>query len=186
MSHLVGYARVSTIVQDLSSQITSLENAGCKKIFSGKYSGSSKDNDAQLQSLIDYVRDDDVVVVTRLDRLGRSLKAILRTIDKIHEKNASLRTLDGSLDTSQRTALSQAMVSLIGVFAQLERDLILDRTSEGRAAAIEAGKHMGRPPKIRENERKQIRKRLKSESVSKLSREFQVSRQTIMRIRDET
>ena len=187
MSQLIGYARVSTSTQDLELQLKSLEMAGCDKVFSGKYSGNSKDNETQLFNLIDYIRDGDIVVVTRLDRLGRSLKSILNTIDKIHDKKASLKTLDGALDTSSRTALSQALVSLIGVFAQLERDLIADRTSEGRKAAMAAGVKMGRHQKISDQGRAAIRDRLANDpstNVSRLAKEYGVSRTTILRIKD--
>ena len=181
----IGYARVSSISQNLESQIKSLKDAGCVKIFEGKYSGTSKKNADQITALIDYIRDDDVVVVTRLDRLGRSLKMILQTIEQIHQKQASLKTLDGALDTSNENAISKAMVSLIGVFAQLERDLIFDRTSEGREIARNKGKHMGRPKTISDEKRKQIRTELKSNSVNALAKKYDVSRTTIQRIRAE-
>ncbi len=187
MSQKIGYARVSTISQDLDYQLEKLESEGCIKIFSGKHGGTSKANEAELEKLIDYIRDEDVVVITRLDRLGRSLNQILQTIDKIHEKGATLMTLDGALDTSNKTAMSKAMVSLIGVFAQLERDLIADRTSEGRKAAVLSGKKMGRKRLISEKDRETIRYRLTNDTsanVSRLAKEFKVSRSTIRRIKD--
>lgn len=108
----VGFARVSTKEQDLNNQLEALQNAGCEKVIHGKQSGSSKENDRRLVELVDYVREGDVVVVTKLDRLGRSLKMILQTLEGIHGKGAMLKTLDGSIDTSQETPFSKAMVSL--------------------------------------------------------------------------
>lgn len=186
MSEKIGFARVSTLDQNLEEQIKALKQAGCKKIFHGKQSGISKTNQEKLDQLLDYIRDDDTVLVTRLDRLGRSLKSILRTIEQIHEKGASLKSLDGVVDTTLNNPISRATVSLIGVFAQLERDLIYDRTKEGRDRAKAEGKHMGRPPKLADADRASIKKSLQTgaTTVSALARKYGVARQTIMRIRD--
>jgi DNA invertase Pin-like site-specific DNA recombinase len=85
----IGFARVSTIEQDLTLQLKALKTEGCEEIFHGKQSGVSDENKAKLAELIRYIRKDDVVVVTKLDRIGRSLKAILSAIDAIHEKKLS-------------------------------------------------------------------------------------------------
>ena len=98
----VGFARVSTIDQDLNLQIEALEKEGCNKIFFGKQSGLSSENQSQLNALLDFIREGDVVIVTKLDRLGRSLKSILSTIDLIHDKKATLKTLDGAGQTHER------------------------------------------------------------------------------------
>lgn len=181
----IGYARVSTIDQDLSIQLEALEGTGCEKIFHGKQSGVSSENELRLRELIEYVRDSDVVVVTKLDRLGRSLKSILQVIDDIHNKGAVLKVLDGSVDTSNDSPFSKAMVALLATFAQLERDLIVSRTSEGREAAISAGKRMGRKASFTESTQKEIYQKLTSGecSVSQLAREYDTSRTTIQRIR---
>lgn len=182
----VGFARVSTNEQDLALQLKALEDSGCHKIFYGKQSGISDENERQLSLMLDYIREGDIVTVTKLDRLGRSLKSILATIDSIHDKGATLKTLDGVIDTSNDSPFAKATVSLIGVFSQLERDLIIARTSEGRATA--AGKHMGRLPKISDEDRVKIRKAIATEksSVSALAREYNVSRTTINRIKRES
>lgn len=183
---VIGFGRVSTIEQDLSLQLEALKAAGCEEVFHGKQSGVSEENEAKLSELIRYIRKGDVVVVTKLDRLGRSLKSILKGIEEIHAKKATLRTLDGVIDTSNSSPFAKATVSLIGVFAQLERDLIISRTSEGRISAIAAGKHMGRPPQISNDNRIKIRKALqKGNSVSSQARKYDVSRTTINRIRNE-
>ncbi|MCH2089725.1 MAG: recombinase family protein, partial [Pseudoalteromonas sp.] len=85
----IGYARVSTQEQDLEAQVEALERHGCEKIFSGKQSGNSLDNVKKLDDLLDYIREGDVVCVTKLDRLGRSLKGIMTAIDGIHAKGAA-------------------------------------------------------------------------------------------------
>jgi len=176
----VGYARVSTAQQDLSNQIEQLEEAGCEKFFTGKQSGASAKNEAQIEEVVDFIREGDVLVVTRLDRLGRSLSSILNVVDRVHEKKASIKTIDGSLDTTSKSALSTAMVSLCGTFAQLERDLILQRTSEGRERARAAGQKMGRPPALNERDQKDVFKRLKNgESVRSVAKRYGVARATI-------
>lgn len=181
---LIGYARVSTKEQDLRQQLEQLERNGCEKIIHGKHSGASKENEKKLRELVDYVRDGDVVVVTKLDRLGRSLKAILQTIEEIHEKGAMLRTLDGAVDTSQDTPFSKAMVSLIGTFAQLERDLIVTRTSEGRDAAQKRGVKFGRKPSLSDQEqRKAIELLRNGTSVRATADALNTTRQTIYRVK---
>ncbi len=183
---IIGFARVSTLEQDLTLQLKTLTEAGCDEIFHGKQSGVSDENEAKLAELIRYIRKNDVLIVTKLDRLGRSLKAILSTIDKIHAKEATLRTLDGVIDTSNESPFAKATVSLIGVFAQLERDLIVARTSEGRAAAIASGKHMGRPFQISTEDRAKICKALANgKTVTSQAQKYNVSRTTIIRIRDK-
>jgi DNA invertase Pin-like site-specific DNA recombinase len=182
----IGFARVSTIDQDLTLQLEALNAEGCVEVFHGKPSGISDENEAKLAELISYIRKDDVVIVTKLDRLGRSLKSILSSVDAIHGKNATLRTLDGVINTSNNSPFAKATVALIGVFAQLERDLIIARTSEGRAAAMLVGKHMGRPAQISDEDRMNIRKSIKKgDSVSSQARKYGVSRTTINRIRNE-
>lgn len=182
----IGYERVSTIEQDLTIQLEQLKQAECDKIFSGKHSGNSDENEVQLAKLIDYVCDDDVVIVTKLDRLGRSLKSILQSIESIHEKQAHLKTLDGAIDTSNNSLVAKATTNLIGVFAQLERDLNIQRTSEGREKAKAQGVHLGRPKTISDEDRVKIKKALaKGVFVTALARKYNVSHTTIARIRNE-
>ncbi|RUP76500.1 hypothetical protein C7Y69_17620 [Alteromonas sp. KS69] len=93
-----------------------------------------------LKGLIDYIRDGDEVIVTRLDQLGRSLKSILEAIEHIHRKGANLKTIDVSLNVSSDNPFSVAIINLCGIFAQLERDLIRSRNAEGREEAKAQGK----------------------------------------------
>ena len=180
---LVGFARVSTREQDLTAQLDALKKAGCDEVFCGKQSGASDDNDAKLKELVRYVRKDDVVIVTKLDRLGRSLRSILNTIESIHEKNATLRSLDGAIDTSNQPPFAQATISLLGTFAQLERDLIVSRTSEGRKRAMKDGVIFGRPPRLSKEQKAKVAKEYKDgRTMEDLARKYQVSRMTISRI----
>jgi DNA invertase Pin-like site-specific DNA recombinase len=110
----------------------------------------------------------------------------LATIDQIHKKKSFIKSLDGVIDTSNESPFAQATLNLIATFAQLERDIIASRTSEGRSRAKAMGKHMGRPAQIAQVDRVKIRKALKQgASVASLSRKYAVSRTTISRIRQE-
>lgn len=181
----VGFARVSTKEQELDLQLKQLNDFGCEKIFHGKNSGVSVKNDEKLKEMIDFIRENDEVVVCRLDRLGRSLKTILDAIDNIHKKNAFLNIIDGSLNTSNDSPFSTAMINLCGVFAQLERDLIKSRTAEGRAVAKAQGKHLGRMPALSEKQSQELLKeKSDGESISSLARKYGVSRATVHRTID--
>lgn len=186
MSANIGYARVSTFAQSLDEQLDALRKAGCKKVFEGKQSGDSSKNDDRIADMLDYIREGDIVHVTRLDRLGRSTRTILNTIHAIHDKSATLRTLDGAIDTSQDSPFAQIQLSLLSAFAQLERDMIIERTKEGRLRAQAEGKSLGRRKTISDADRKIIRKKhAKGEPKLRLSKEYGVSRTTIKRIIEE-
>ncbi len=178
----VGFARVSTQEQDLQVQLSKLGAHGCEKIFQGKQSGASIKNDEKLKDLINFIREGDEVIVTRLDRLGRSLKTILEAIESIHKKGACLNIIDGSLNTKNDNPFSTAMINLCGVFAQLERDLIKARTAEGREEAKAKGKHMGRMSALSDKQAKELYKdKLNGESISALAKKYSVSRPTVHR-----
>lgn len=98
----IGYARVSTLKQDLSEQITALEKFGCEKIFSGKHSGKAENNEEQLNELLSYIREGDTVIVTKLDRLGRSLSQCLKTLDFFEENKIGFIALAQGIDTTKR------------------------------------------------------------------------------------
>lgn len=181
----IGYARVSTNHQELAIQLEQLGSAGCEEIFHGKQSGTSSANEEKLAELVKYIRKGDVVFVTKLDRLGRSLKSILKTVDSIHHKGASLRSLDGVIDTTNDSPMAKAVINLLGTFAQLERDLITSRTREGRERAMAEGKVFGRKKSISDKDRKAIQADT-STSVSALAKKHDVSRTTIQRIKRES
>ena len=179
----VGFARVSTREQDLKSQLEALKGAGCEEIFYGKQSGASRENDAKLAELVRYIRKGDVVIVTKLDRLGRSLRSILRTIDEIHIKNASLKSLDSVIDTSNGSPLAKATISLLGVFSQLERDMIVSRTKEGREIAAQHGVKFGRPSVLTDEQKQKIKASYATgKTMEKLAFKYGVSRPTISRV----
>lgn len=177
---LIGFARVSTNSQDLTIQLERLTAAGCFKIFQGKHSGKAESNKEALQELLEYVREDDTVIVTKLDRLGRSLSQVLQVIDSLNTKGVNLKALDQQIDTSNSDPMSKAMVQLLGMFAELERNFILSRTQEGKKAS---GNYGGRPSKLNNEEKKDIiEAHKKGLSINKLSKQHNVSRATIGRL----
>lgn len=182
-THHIGYARVSTQEQDLQSQLDQLSAAGCERIFHGKHSGAKGENQKQLDKLVEYVREGDTVLVTKLDRLGRSMKMILAALEQLEDKGVAVRSLDGAVDTTNQSPTATAQRALIAVFAQLERDLIVSRTSEGREAAMGRGVKFGRKQKLTEKQQQDVRERhQRGESVRKLSAEYSVGRPTIDRV----
>lgn len=182
----VGYARVSTLKQDLNEQIAELEKFGCTKIFSGKHSGKSEQNEEQLNELLNYIREGDVVVVTKLDRLGRSLSQCLKVLDMLRENKIGFIALNQGIDTTKRKdPMAMAMIHLLGLFAELERNFIVDRTQGGKLAKIESGdlKAIGGRPKTlsKEVEKRLLKDIKKGYSLTKLAEKYSVSRATISR-----
>ncbi|PKH59329.1 resolvase [Shewanella sp. Choline-02u-19] len=176
---LIGYARVSTKDQNLEAQLAALTASGCQKIFYGKQSGKSEKNNKKLAELLNYVRKDDVVILTKLDRIGRSLSMILSTIQQLQQKGVQVRTIDGQVDTTSDNAMQRAMTQLLGVFAELEHSIIVDRLQSGRE---HTGKKGGRKSTINEAQRNEIKVKFAAGySISALAREFDTSRATIHR-----
>lgn len=192
----IGYARVSTVKQDLSEQITALKKFGCEKIFSGKFSGKDEDletiltriqqNKVQLDKMLNYVREGDIVVVTKIDRLGRSLIQCLKTLDYFKQNKIGFVALDQGIDTTKRKdPMAMAMIHLLGLFAELERNFIVERTQGGKLAKVESGDLKaigGRPKKLSEKaEEKLVKDILKGGSINELAKKYEVSRATISR-----
>ncbi len=137
----VGYARVSTVGQSLDAQLQAL--ATCDKIFQEKVSGA-KDDRPQLSLLLDFVREGDVVMVTKLDRLARNTRHLLEISEFLNHKRVSLRILNLGIDTS--TPTGKLMLTMIGAIATFERELMLERQAEGSALAKQRGAYKGRQP----------------------------------------
>lgn len=183
---LVGYARVSSIQQDLTEQIEALKAFGCEKIFSGKHSGKAKDNQEQLNKMLDYIREGDTVVVTKVDRLGRSLNQVLNVLEEFKRQNIGFVAIQQNVDTrKQSDPLAMAMIQLLGIFAELERSFIVERTQEGIRAKREAGEKCGgRPAALSESKLKQFKADAESGlSLSVLGHKYKISRATAQRYR---
>ena len=143
---LYGYARVSTNDQDLSIQETALRAAGCQIVRAEKRSGSKREGRTELELLLQFLREGDTLVVTRIDRLARSLKDLQDVVHELKGKGVALRATEQPIDTG--TAAGKAFLDMLGVFAEFETNLRRERQMEGIAAAKLKGVYKGRPSSI--------------------------------------
>lgn len=147
----VGYARVSSAGQSVDVQIEQLQAVPCDRIFSEKKSGITTDGRAAFQEMMRYVREGDVLVVTRLDRLARSLTDLSKIIDELGAKGVGFRCLQqGAVDTTKPEG--RLMLQLLGSFAEFEHSIRKERQKEGIEKAKAAGRYRGRPPSVRPDE----------------------------------
>ena len=147
MGEKVGYGRVSGEGQELTAQIETLNEAGCVKLFVEKVTGTSTKNRIKLKELLEYVREGDTVFVTKIDRLARSIIDLNKIVTELNGNGVSVVFLRDNITFGagkENTSLNKLMFNILGSFAQFERDIIVERTTEGRNRAIAAGKHMGR------------------------------------------
>lgn len=176
---IIGYARVSTDHQSLDQQTDALTAVGCTRIFADKLSGA-RDDRPGLSALLDHVRDGDVVVVVALDRLGRSLSGVIRTVETLTESGVLLRSLREGIDYS--TPTGRMLAGIFAALASYERELMHERAAAARAAARARGKHTGRPPRLSPAQVRQVRAlRAGGESIADLVSAFGASRATIYR-----
>src|SRR2546429_5032814 len=171
----IGYARVSPTDQDLSLQETALRSAGCEVIRSEKRSGATTEGRAELQTVLDFLRPGDVLMVTRIDRLARSIGDLQDIVRAVKSKGASLKATEQPIDTS--TAAGKAFLDMLGVFAEFETNLRKERQLEGIAKAKAAGVYKGRRPSIDPNE---VR-RLKAEGLgaSEIAKALKIGRASV-------
>ncbi|MDA3813754.1 MAG: recombinase family protein [Candidatus Cloacimonetes bacterium] len=145
---LIGYARVSTVEQNLDMQVDALNKAGCEKIFSDVASGAKTER-KQLQDALRHIRKGDVLVVWKLDRLGRSLKHLIQIVSDLDDKGIGFKSLQENIDTT--TNGGKLIFHIFGALAEFEREIIRERTKAGLAAARSRGKLGGRPRKMDES-----------------------------------
>ncbi|EDS6649535.1 recombinase family protein [Salmonella enterica subsp. arizonae] len=143
---LYGYARVSTSDQDLTLQTQILRAAGCEIIRAEKASGSSRTGRSELQLLLEFLRPGDTLMVTRVDRLARSIKDLQDIVYVLSQQGVTLRATEQPVDT--RSAAGKAFLDMLGVFAEFETNLRRERQMEGIAAAKARGVYRGRKPSI--------------------------------------
>lgn len=177
---IYGYARVSTDGQSVAAQVAALNEAGAVKVFREVASGAKTDR-AQLAKALATLDAGDVLLVTRLDRLARSSRDLLNTLETITSKGAGFKSLaDAWADTT--TPHGRLMVTVLAGLGEFERALIHARTSEGRKRAQAAGVKMGRPPKLTPYQQREARQRIEAgESPRVVARSYGVHRSTIER-----
>lgn len=137
----IGYARISTVDQNLALQKEALEKAGCERIYEDEMSGT-KDNRPGLNKALEMLRENDTLVVWKLDRLGRSVKSLIELVSDLNAKNINFKSLTDSIDTS--TPSGRFFFNVMAALAQMERELIVERTTAGLAIAKKKGKIGGR------------------------------------------
>ena len=175
---LVGYARVSSSGQSLDIQNEALIAARCEKVFAEKMSGRSASDRIELINAIDFVREGDTLIVTRLDRLARSVSDLHQIIEKLGAKKVGFRCLNQSgVDTDSSTG--KLMVAVLGAVAQFENDIRRERQMEGVARAKAEGKYRGRPATIDPTRVKELHE--KGLGASQIAREMNIGRASVYR-----
>ncbi|MCY3852276.1 MAG: recombinase family protein [Gammaproteobacteria bacterium] len=180
----VGYARVSTRDQTLDNQLSRLTEAGCEMFFEEKVSGAARKR-PELETMLKQLRKDDVVVITKLDRLARSTIELLRITEVLNEKSAGIQSLaEPWADTTSPGG--KMIMTVFGGIAEFERSLILTRTQEGREAAQARGVAFGRSSKLRNDQKELVLELVNTgQSVSAVARTFNVHPATIYRCLNE-
>lgn len=172
-----GYARVSTADQDLTIQVTKLKEAGCEVIRQEKVTGTTRDGRTELRTLLDFIRPGDILMVTRIDRLARSIGDLQVIVRELRTKGATLKATEQPIDTSN--AAGKAFLDMLGVFAEFETNLRRERQMEGITKAKAAGVYKGRPPTI---DVEAVRKlRAEGKGVNVISHTLKISRASVYR-----
>ena len=172
-----GDARVSTTDQDLTIQVTKLKETGCEVIRQEKITGTTRDGRTELRTLLDFIRPGDILMVTRIDRLARSIGDLQDIVRELRTKGATLKATEQPIDTSN--AAGKAFLDMLGVFAEFETNLRRERQLEGIAKAKAAGVYTGRPPTI---DVEAVRKlRAEGKGVNVISHKLKISRASVYR-----
>jgi len=175
---IVGYARVSTTDQDTAMQTDALRRAGCERIYEESKSGKSKDR-PELNRCLDVLRGGDVLVVWRLDRLGRSLKDLIEVVSELESKGIGFQSLNESIDTTSPSG--KLIFHVFAALSEFERSLIQERTKAGLAAARARGRKGGRPKKLTRDQIRKAKAMLSDPMMTKseVAKHFGVSRVTL-------
>ncbi|HHV47794.1 MAG TPA: recombinase family protein [Rhodocyclaceae bacterium] len=189
MSRVFAYCRVSTADQNTDNQVQEIRSAGFnidpKRIVSECISGSTQASARPaFAKLLDRLEEGDVLVVTKLDRLGRNAMDVRATVESLAQAGVRVHCLAlGGVDLT--SSAGKMTMQVLAAVAEFERDLLIERTQQGLTRAKAEGKHCGRPAALTEEQREVVLERLRQgESVAALARDFKTSRQTIMRIRE--
>lgn len=174
----IGYARVSTLDQSLDLQIDALNSIGCEKVFQEKITGAKLDRH-ELNEAINYARANDVLVVWKLDRLGRSLKDLLAIVSNLERRQIGLRSLHENIDTT--TPTGKLIFHIFASLAEFEKDLIKERTNAGLAAARVRGRQGGRPKSLTEKQIALLKTLYedKNTPISEIAKLLNISKKTI-------
>ncbi|HCV1848305.1 TPA: recombinase family protein [Staphylococcus aureus] len=177
----IGYARVSTGLQNLNLQEDRLNAYGCEKIFSDHISGS-KSKRPGLDKAIEFARSGDTIVVWRLDRLGRNMEDLITLVNELNERGVSFHSLEENITMDKSSSTGQLLFHLFAAFAEFERNLILERSSAGRIAARARGRYGDRPEKLNQKDLNLLKTLYDNGTpIKTIAEQWQVSRTTIYR-----
>ncbi|HCY3061150.1 TPA: recombinase family protein [Staphylococcus aureus] len=177
----IGYARVSTGLQNLNLQEDRLNAYGCEKIFSDHISGS-KSKRPGLDKAIEFARSGDTIVVWRLDRLGRNMEDLITLVNELNERGVSFHSLEENITMDKSSSTGQLLFHLFAAFAEFERNLILERSSAVRIAARARGRYGGRPEKLNQKDLNLLKTLYDNGTpIKTIAEQWQVSRTTIYR-----
>jgi DNA invertase Pin-like site-specific DNA recombinase len=180
--HLIGYARTSTTDQraGLDAQVRDLKGVGCRKVFSEQ--ASAVGQRAQLDAALDYCRDGDTLVVTKLDRLARSARHLSELVDRLETRGVTLRILNfGGDAVDTRGATGRLMLNMFAAMAQFEREMMLERQREGIAKAKAEGKYKGRKPTARAKADEAVRLFREGKRIAHIAKELGIGRGSVYR-----
>ncbi|MEG0255333.1 MULTISPECIES: recombinase family protein [Vagococcus] len=186
---IFGYTRVSTSNQDYQTQIQKLENAGAEKIFSEKYTGTKKEGRNELINLQATIEKGDQVLVTKIDRLARSIVDLNSIVSFFNDKGVTVTFLDNSLtfEPDKKDSMQTLMMNMLGSFAQFERDLIVTRTQEGKQwhKANNKNYREGRPKRVLNDRYKHAIELMKTNSMKEVVNKTNISLSTLKRIKKQ-
>jgi DNA invertase Pin-like site-specific DNA recombinase len=178
----IGYARVSTGLQNLNLQEDRLNQYGCEKIFSDHISGSKKSKRPGLDKAIEFARSGDTIVVWRLDRLGRNMEDLITLVNELNNRGVSFHSLEENITMDKSSSTGQLLFHLFAAFAEFERNLILERSSAGRIAARARGRYGGRPEKLNKQDLTLLKTLYDNGTpIKTIAEQWKVSRTTIYR-----
>lgn len=181
MNKTIGYARVSSTDQNLTIQREALGRAGCTLVLEERITGTRRDGREQLDLALKILSPGDVLVVTRLDRLGRSMRDLANIAHELQEKGASLRVTEQQIDTS--TSMGRAVYGMLATFAEFETDIRRERQMEGIAKAKAAGKYQGRPKSIDRSAVLALKR--EGWTPTQIARKLEIDRVSVYRIMKE-
>lgn len=177
----IGYARVSTGLQNLNLQEDRLNQYGCEKIFSDHISGA-KSKRPGLDRAIEFARSGDTIVVWRLDRLGRNMADLITLVNELNNRGVSFHSLEENITMDKSSSTGQLLFHLFAAFAEFKRNLILERSSAGRIAARARGRYGGRPEKLNKRDLTLLKTLYDNGTpIKTIAEQWKVSRTTIYR-----
>lgn|GEM_PF-473928 len=180
--HLLGYARVSTAAQRTDRQVEALAAAGCSRVWVDEGVSGTRTSRPALDALLTYARPGDVVVISELSRLGRTVRGLVALVDDLGERGVGVRSITQGVDTSGGSAVSTLLLAVFSALAQVEREVLVERTRDGLESARRRGQPLGRPRALDDAQATEVAAMLTvGRPVAEVARLFGVGRATVRR-----